>query len=701
MHKFFHKNRTICRPFCLGLVAVTLLGTQIVRANDGQFQNNLLKMDVYKTSQGGVKVNLYTTKPYSDAVVVNKKSDTEYVILMPETASSMTSKPTAKSAPDVLSNIEVKTQQYGSTQGQKGYTKIIISTLKPVEITPQIQTVSTSDYQLSEKETQELISQAGKKQISPAKSAKTQVKTQVKTPTKTAAKAPTKTATKVQLPPTAVPAAIKKVELKKQAQTVAQKPAVTAQNLAQTSAQKFANKPAQTTAKKATEVAVPKKENKKVQTQENLNPQQNPAKPISTATTPVVEPTVPLQTTPTATPTVAPVITPEVAPVAPPKVAPTSVTTGKYEEYKNLIMANKDLWGLALIPIILLLLALRIAKKNKEKQPINKSKSKPPTPMATTSADYSEGITDDMDWKEKFKTYKNKPRPTHEPTPEQTEDSSESILASENWLEEEPSVSAEPQFVEDQDDSEWSVVDVAEENELGQEETPQQNIQEGQIDSIEDSSWLDFDDEEILKDASIDDLFNDEEENFGGNFSEKLGEDFEDSEEATEEIYGGLLHAETLSDAPQEDFDFGGNFEELESEPTPEELFVEKAGEEVTFAGAYQGLLEPQEIVGVTSKEDLQEDLVEKELGLSKKSGFSIDETKGFYLLDFEETTALVGYIGEEVFVLKRFEEPVGGVLKARISEHKGDSANYMVRVADFKALVEVAPENMKLLIEL
>lgn len=671
MYKFSHKNRTIFRPFCLGLIAVILLGAQIVRASDGHFQNNLLKMDVYKTSQGGLKVNLYTTKPYSDTVVVNKKSDTEYVILMPETASSMTSKPTAKAAPDVLTNIEVKTQQYGSTQGQKGYTKIIISTLKPVEIIPQLQTVSTSDYQLSEKETQELITQAGKKHVTQAKAAKTMPKT----------------VSRAQI---ATPVAIKKVEAKKQIQTIAQKSAVTAQ----TSAQKAANKPTPILSKKAPGVAALKKEDEKIQTQKILPP----SKSVSPASNREIKPTVALQKTQVDTPILAPVITP--------KVTPTAVTVGKYQKYKDLAMANIDIWSLVLIPIILLLLALRIAKKNKEKQPLDMSKSKPPTPMATTSDDYSEGIMVDLDWKEKLKTYKTQPRPTDEASLEQTEEVSETVLAEDGWLVDEPSVFTETQYGENTEDSEWGAIEATDDDELEQEETPQQSQQKEQINSIEDSSWLDFEDDEILKDASIENLFNYNEESFDEQFSEKLGEDLEDSEEATEEIYGGFLHSETLNDNPQEtqnevSIEGYGDYQELESETALEDFFVEEASEEITFTGDYQGVLEPQEIIEAASQEDLQEDLIEKELGLSKKSGFSIDETKGLYLLDFEETTALVGYIGEDVFVLKRFEEPIVGTIKARITEHKGDCVNFMVRIADFKALVEVKPNNMNLLIEL
>jgi hypothetical protein len=83
------------------------------------------------------------------------------------------------------------------------------------------------------------------------------------------------------------------------------------------------------------------------------------------------------------------------------------------------------------------------------------------------------------------------------------------------------------------------------------------------------------------------------------------------------------------------------------------------------------------------------------------KSEFNIDDEKGFYLVDFEDTTALVGHIDEEIFVLKRFDKKINGPLQARLDERKENSTNYMTKVGSFRGLVEVTPQNMNLLIEL
>jgi hypothetical protein len=71
--------------------------------------------------------------------------------------------------------------------------------------------------------------------------------------------------------------------------------------------------------------------------------------------------------------------------------------------------------------------------------------------------------------------------------------------------------------------------------------------------------------------------------------------------------------------------------------------------------------------------------------GLIVKSGFNIDDSKGFYLVNKDGQNALVGKVNEEVFVLKRFDK----------------NNVYMVKAGDFKSLVEVNNDKMGVLIEL
>jgi hypothetical protein len=83
--------------------------------------------------------------------------------------------------------------------------------------------------------------------------------------------------------------------------------------------------------------------------------------------------------------------------------------------------------------------------------------------------------------------------------------------------------------------------------------------------------------------------------------------------------------------------------------------------------------------------------------GLIVKSGFSIDDKKGFYLVNKDGHNALVGKVNDEVFVLKRFDKNISNPLQVR-----HDNANvYMVKAGDFKSLVEVNDDKMGVLIEL
>lgn len=99
------------------------------------YNNELVKMDLDQTSDGAVKVNIYTDKPYNEQIIVNKKPDNKYVILLPETTNTMNVKPDFSGVSNVK-NVDVKTQQYSSLPG-KGYTKITIDSKKPIEVVPK------------------------------------------------------------------------------------------------------------------------------------------------------------------------------------------------------------------------------------------------------------------------------------------------------------------------------------------------------------------------------------------------------------------------------------------------------------------------------------------------------------------------------------------------------------------------------------
>lgn len=114
------------------LVISSLLAT-LVPAFADEFKNSVVNMKFTKDSAGNLRVNVVTAKPYSSPVYVNKKEDNRYVILLPETDNSMLGKPIIDNVNSVVSGVSIKTQPYVAG-GCKGYTKITITALEPVRV---------------------------------------------------------------------------------------------------------------------------------------------------------------------------------------------------------------------------------------------------------------------------------------------------------------------------------------------------------------------------------------------------------------------------------------------------------------------------------------------------------------------------------------------------------------------------------------
>lgn len=96
---------------------------------------------------------------------------------------------------------------------------------------------------------------------------------------------------------------------------------------------------------------------------------------------------------------------------------------------------------------------------------------------------------------------------------------------------------------------------------------------------------------------------------------------------------------------------------------------------------------------------DFDEEIVEQ-LTPKLLSSAPIDTNKGFYLIQYDGETALVGYVGDEIFVINKFEKIYNPNLQTRLHERKMDRANYLVRIDNYKALIEVCKTSMNVLIE-
>ena len=83
--------------------------------------------------------------------------------------------------------------------------------------------------------------------------------------------------------------------------------------------------------------------------------------------------------------------------------------------------------------------------------------------------------------------------------------------------------------------------------------------------------------------------------------------------------------------------------------------------------------------------------------GLIVKSGYNIDSEKGFYLVNMDGVSALVGRIKDDIFILKKFDHVVDKQLQVR----QDYGSVYIVKAGGFKCLVDVAKNKMGTLIEI
>lgn len=566
------KNKHVC-----SILLLAALGAQFACANE-TFQNNLLKMDVHKSSLGGVKVTLYTSKPYNDNVIVNKKGENEYVILMPETSNSMTAKPPLGTVSDTVKNIDVKTQQY---QNQvKGYTKIVISTHGTTEITPQVQTLSTSDYKVSERDYRELLSQINKRKSAPAKTSATVPQKSVQKSSRLAKQVPPRPS-KLRVSPTIVAQkTIEKIISKRKIQPVKQ----TAEN-------QF--KPATKEQQLPVKIA-----------------EQQPSTPVETQTQPSVQNEV----------VTAPMVK-ESNQAIMPETPSAQKPIRKIQKIKAVVKNNlSTLVGLGAAIFLLLLLGARKITKDTKKQKEIFTEHLEEKPLSVT--DYTEKIDEDMTWKEKYQAYME----TKESQAQQD------LQPQKSDIQENPELDSlfGDQIEESYEDTVDEDIFVQQDYEPTSVTPSSQEVYSGD-DSFEPEDFEQLQGYSDESEVSIDDLFEDEEEDITEEHTQ-LSEDFLDSLETEEEYQ-----------------------EEIE-EPA-EENFV--------------------------------------------KSEFAIDSDKGFYLVDFEDETALVGHIDEEIFVLKRFDKKINAPIQARLNERTANSTSFMTKVGNFRGIVEVTPEKMNLLIEL
>ncbi len=85
------------------------------------------------------------------------------------------------------------------------------------------------------------------------------------------------------------------------------------------------------------------------------------------------------------------------------------------------------------------------------------------------------------------------------------------------------------------------------------------------------------------------------------------------------------------------------------------------------------------------------------DFNISIKSKYDIDNNKSILMVESDGVSALIGKIGENVYVLKKFDKIVNKSLQVRLDY----GSVYIVKVGGFKCLVDVAEDKMRTLLEI
>lgn len=156
---------------------------------------------------------------------------------------------------------------------------------------------------------------------------------------------------------------------------------------------------------------------------------------------------------------------------------------------------------------------------------------------------------------------------------------------------------------------------------------------------------------------------------------------------------------------------YGGTSEILSPEKIDNEIFIIEDEDEPQQYDIVEETPEEEEPIEEAPQEEVVEEVKEEPKKEDKsdienlhiKEKYPIDENRGLSLINYHNTDALIGYIGSKITVLKKFAKSDNAVnLSVRVHEKLSfDKTQYMVRIGQFKGIVEVTDTDVKLLLDL
>lgn len=673
------------------IFGIALLLTLAFTSVSGTFANggnNLVQLDLKKTSNNTVDVTLFTTNNYNDNVMVRKKSDNKYVILIPKVQSSGFSNSSLSGVKDLVSNIDVKT--VNDTSG--GYTKVTLITTKPLDIKTRTQksgpvTEEQKEYRTLIAEANAVKNKIGKQE--PPKPQKTEV-----------------TVNKAKTPAAAPAKETPKKEIVKQENKVQE--TKIKENKVQDVKQ-----PAKQTAPQAVKSNEIRQEAKPQVTEEKQSRKAHLAELIEEVKQEkLIEQTV----------SKVPQSAIEDLPQTDKKASILSTLMHKSKTAANIVInklktklpVNTPTAVVILIPVLGLIMLAKLIKASLRKSAelkesfIDHLASRPPI---LNTVKYNNIVNDEeLSWQEKYQRYldesarpvsrgKNKGSYTFIKTPAepqeitQKRDELEKLVAEMPYTQE---VSPEIKEVQNEEDAIQKTIKFkAFENEKAslkitnrarmknrksrfkkyEVELPlkeQKNVELG-------TSML-HSNPRHLKNANLD-IADVDKRGSGMKFKvqDYIMSSVDEFFSILDKEQPVVNNATSPIASNSSKFKPSINVEKSENAPKLNQQFSN-----------------PMKQTNPISK--LRNETKDSYLnGLIIKSGFNIDENKGFYVVNLEGNSALVGRINDEIFVLKKFDRNVEKPIQVR-----HDNANvYMVKAGGFKSLVEVNEDKMGVLIEL
>lgn len=653
--------------------------------------NNLVQLDLKRSSNNSVDVTLFTSNNYNDNILVRKKSDNKYVILIPKVQSNGYSSSSLTGVKDLVSNVDVKT--VNDTNG--GYTKVTLITTKPLDI--KTNTQKSSPVTAEQKEYKTLIAQANAVKNNIAKPANQPQKSVQKTEVTVNKAVQSKSVNKqtqeksIKNTTTQKTKQEKIIPIKNEIQKIQEKPKIEKPEIKL----KEIN-PEKTDRQLRKEYLAELIQETKLQKELEQAPQENLSNTNTFAGTTFDEPVKDISELPIER-----------------NLSIKEKIKNKLIAFKNSNLPKPIKFGL--LPILGFIFILNLIKaslvKSKElKESFIDHLAKRPPILNTVK--YNNIVNNsELSWQEKYQRYldesakpvpraNNKGHYTFIKTPAepvQNDVIEQKRKALEQMLEEtaynSSNDSIKPEIIEVQNeedaiqktikfkafDSRKTSLNITSRDKIKsrfkkyEKEIPlheQKNIELGES--------LLHSNRRSLKDANlkVEDV-----ENRGIKMKFKPSEyimssideffSIVDKEKSVKEIKQNITTNPINNNKPIPKFDI----------PLPKK-------EETVLSNTKQ----------TNPITKLHNDTKSSYInGLIVKSGFNIDDNKGFYIVNLDGKSALIGKVNDEVFVLKKFDKNVTSPIQVR-----HDNANvYMVKAEGFKSLVEVNNDKMGVLIEL